>query len=189
MFQWPCGFKIQIDRIWSNNLWAHFLALAFALFLGGAVLASAGRFSGCSEDLGEAFAFGFVLAFAFGAGFSALQATQPKMKMGVWNLELYHYKIVKVENKHAMGPRSAQHMVQAAILLTAIHEQLTKLRFLLYLVHKSCGVILENNLKISSWYIEEQISCRFFLSWPVDSQDTDAAWTVQWSCSNLIRAS
>ena len=45
MFQWPCGFKIQIDRIWSNNLWAHFLALAFALFLGGAVLASAGRFS------------------------------------------------------------------------------------------------------------------------------------------------
>lgn len=154
MFQWPCGFKIQIDRIWSNNLWAHFLALAFALFLGGAVLASAGRFSGCSEDLGE--------AFAFGAGFSALQATQQKMKMGVWNLELYHYKIVKVENKHTMGPRSAQHMVQAAILLTAIHEQLTKLLFLLYLVHKSCGVILENNL--NRWYLADILKNKYHAS-------------------------
>ena len=73
--------------------------------------------------------------------------------------ELYHYKIVKVENKHAMGPRSAQHMVQAAILLTAIHEQLTKLRFLLYLVHKSCGVILENNL--NRWYLADILKNKY----------------------------
>lgn len=92
------GFKIQIDRIWSKHLWAHFFFIAFAFFLGTGAASDTVRFS--AEDLGAAFGFGVDLAFAFGAGFNALQATQQQMKMGVWNLELSHYKIVKVEKNN-----------------------------------------------------------------------------------------